>query len=132
MMGGMTGGMHGMTNMATKSGGETASAVGGASPGAGMPTAAIMLGRPKMMTVVAIMAGLAPIFWSVGAGSEVMQCSAVPMIGGMISSTAVTLAVTPAIDAEAGPDDSPLFVATWYTFAIVGLGAVAARRFVRW
>jgi Cu(I)/Ag(I) efflux system membrane protein CusA/SilA len=63
---------------------------------------AIMLGavervRPKMMTVVAIMAGLVPILWSTGAGSEVMQRIAVPMIGGMISSTVLTLVVIPAI-----------------------------------
>ena len=63
---------------------------------------AIMLGavervRPKMMTVVAIMAGLVPILWSTGAGSEVMQRIAVPMIGGMVSSTALTLVVIPAI-----------------------------------
>jgi Cu(I)/Ag(I) efflux system membrane protein CusA/SilA len=63
---------------------------------------AIMLGavervRPKMMTVVAIMAGLVPILWSTGAGSEVMQRIAVPMIGGMISSTPLTLIVIPAI-----------------------------------
>ncbi len=43
--------------------------------------------RPKMMTVVAIMAGLVPILWSTGSGSEVMQRIAVPMIGGMVSST---------------------------------------------
>ncbi len=64
--------------------------------------AAIILGavervRPKMMTVVAIMAGLIPILWSTGAGSEVMQRIAVPMIGGMISSTILTLVVIPAI-----------------------------------
>ena len=47
--------------------------------------------RPKMMTVVAIMAGLLPIMWSTGTGSEVMQRIAVPMIGGMISSTVLTL-----------------------------------------
>jgi Cu(I)/Ag(I) efflux system membrane protein CusA/SilA len=63
---------------------------------------AIMLGavervRPKMMTVVAIMAGLLPILWSTGAGSEVMQRIAVPMIGGMVSSTLLTLVVIPAI-----------------------------------
>ena len=63
---------------------------------------AIMFGavervRPKMMTVVAIMAGLLPIMWSSGAGSEVMQRIAVPMIGGMISSTILTLVVVPAI-----------------------------------
>jgi Cu(I)/Ag(I) efflux system membrane protein CusA/SilA len=64
--------------------------------------AAIMSGavervRPKMMTVVAIMAGLLPIMWSAGTGSEVMQRIAVPMIGGMISSTLLTLIVIPAI-----------------------------------
>ena len=53
--------------------------------------------RPKMMTVVAIMAGLLPILWSTGAGSEVMQRIAVPMIGGMVSSTILTLVVIPAI-----------------------------------
>ncbi|MDO8934126.1 MAG: efflux RND transporter permease subunit, partial [Rhodocyclaceae bacterium] len=53
--------------------------------------------RPKMMTVVAIMAGLLPIMWSRGAGSEVMSRIAAPMIGGMISSTVLTLAVIPAI-----------------------------------
>jgi len=64
--------------------------------------AAIMEGavervRPKMMTVVAIMAGLLPILWSSGTGSEVMQRIAVPMIGGMVSSTMLTLMVIPAI-----------------------------------
>lgn len=63
---------------------------------------AIMLGavervRPKMMTVAAIMAGLLPILWSTGTGSEVMQRIAVPMIGGMVSSTILTLIVIPAI-----------------------------------
>ena len=63
---------------------------------------AIMLGavervRPKMMTVIAITAGLLPIMWSTGTGSEVMQRIAVPMIGGMISSTLLTLVVIPAI-----------------------------------
>jgi len=65
-------------------------------------SAAIMEGavervRPKMMTVVAIMAGLLPIMWSTGTGSEIMQRIAVPMIGGMISSTLLTLIVIPAI-----------------------------------
>jgi Cu(I)/Ag(I) efflux system membrane protein CusA/SilA len=50
-----------------------------------------------MMTVVAIMAGLIPILWSTGTGSEVMQRIAVPMIGGMISSTILTLIVIPAV-----------------------------------
>ena len=53
--------------------------------------------RPKIMTVVAIMAGLLPIMWSHGAGSEVMRRIAAPMVGGMISSTVLTLVVIPAI-----------------------------------
>jgi Cu(I)/Ag(I) efflux system membrane protein CusA/SilA len=53
--------------------------------------------RPKMMTVVAIMAGLLPILWGTGTGSEVMSRIAAPMVGGMISSTVLTLAVIPAI-----------------------------------
>ncbi|MBS0546188.1 MAG: efflux RND transporter permease subunit [Proteobacteria bacterium] len=53
--------------------------------------------RPKMMTVTAIMAGLLPILWSTGTGSEVMRRIAVPMIGGMVSSTLLTLLVIPAI-----------------------------------
>ena len=53
--------------------------------------------RPKMMTVVAIMAGLLPIMWGTGTGSEVMRRIAAPMVGGMISSTVLTLAVIPAI-----------------------------------
>ncbi len=64
--------------------------------------AAIMEGavervRPKMMTVVAIMAGLLPILWSNGAGSEVMRRIAAPMVGGMISSAALTLLVIPVL-----------------------------------
>ena len=72
-----------------------------------MPTAAdlyeaVMEGavervRPKMMTVVAIMAGLLPILWSTGTGSEVMSRIAAPMVGGMISSTVLTLGVIPAL-----------------------------------
>jgi Cu(I)/Ag(I) efflux system membrane protein CusA/SilA len=53
--------------------------------------------RPKLMTVVAIMAGLLPIMWSTGTGSEVMSRIAAPMVGGMISSTVLTLMVIPAI-----------------------------------
>jgi copper/silver efflux system protein len=53
--------------------------------------------RPKMMTVVAIMGGLLQIMWSSGTGSEIMQRIAVPMIGGMLSSTLLTLVVIPAI-----------------------------------
>ncbi|SMF95004.1 Cu(I)/Ag(I) efflux system membrane protein CusA/SilA [Methylomagnum ishizawai] len=64
--------------------------------------AALMTGaaerlRPKMMTVAAIMAGLVPIMWSHGTGSEVMRRIAAPMVGGMVSSTVLTLIVIPAI-----------------------------------
>ena len=64
--------------------------------------AAIMEGavervRPKMMTVTTIMAGLLPIMWSHGTGAEVMQRIAVPMIGGMVSSTLLTLIVIPSV-----------------------------------
>ena len=53
--------------------------------------------RPKMMTVVAITAGLMPIMWSAGTGSEVMRRIAAPMVGGMLSSTVLTLIVIPAV-----------------------------------
>ena len=53
--------------------------------------------RPKMMTVAAIMLSLLPILWSTGTGSEVMQRIAVPLVGGMLSSTVLTLVVIPAI-----------------------------------
>ncbi|WP_435626489.1 efflux RND transporter permease subunit [Candidatus Ferrigenium straubiae] len=74
----------------------------GREPGPDDLHAAIMEGavnrvRPKMMTVTAIMAGLLPIMWSTGAGSEVMRRIAAPMVGGMISSTVLTLVVIPVI-----------------------------------
>ena len=53
--------------------------------------------RPKAMTVAVILAGLLPIVWGSGTGSEVMSRIAAPMVGGMISSTVLTLAVIPAI-----------------------------------
>jgi len=53
--------------------------------------------RPKLMTVLAIIMGLLPILWSQGAGADVMKRIAAPMVGGMISSTLLTLAVIPAI-----------------------------------
>jgi len=78
------------------------SAVAGRHPDVAELYAAVMEGavervRPKMMTVTAIMAGLLPIMWSTGAGSEVMRRIAAPMVGGMISSTVLTLVVIPAI-----------------------------------
>ena len=51
----------------------------------------------QMMTVVAIMAGLLPIMWSHGTGSEIMRRIAAPMVGGMVSSTLLTLVVIPVI-----------------------------------
>ena len=53
--------------------------------------------RPKMMTVSAIMAGLLPILWGNGTGASVMKRIAAPMVGGMISSTVLTLIVIPAV-----------------------------------
>ena len=53
--------------------------------------------RPKVMTVVAIIAGLMPILWSTGAGADVMKRIAAPMVGGMITSTLLTLVVIPAM-----------------------------------
>jgi copper/silver efflux system protein len=73
----------------------------------GMPTlrdlyGAVMEGavervRPKMMTVTAIMGGLLPILWGHGTGASVMKRIAAPMIGGMVSSTVLTLVVIPAV-----------------------------------
>ncbi|MBK9667480.1 MAG: efflux RND transporter permease subunit [Pseudomonadales bacterium] len=87
----------------------------GTSPSDADLSAAIMAGavervRPKMMTVVATMVGLLPIMWSTGTGSEVMRRIAAPMVGGMVSSTVLTLIVIPALYAlvktpcgQAGP-----------------------------
>ncbi len=53
--------------------------------------------RPKLMTVVAIMAGLVPIMWAHGTGASVMQRIAAPMIGGMVTSSVLTLLVIPVL-----------------------------------
>ncbi|WP_299848274.1 efflux RND transporter permease subunit [uncultured Roseovarius sp.] len=53
--------------------------------------------RPKLMTVATIFAGLIPIMYGTGTGSEVMQRIAAPMIGGMATATILTLFVIPAI-----------------------------------
>jgi Cu(I)/Ag(I) efflux system membrane protein CusA/SilA len=58
---------------------------------------AVLRVRPKMMTVVAIMAGLLPIMWGTGTGSEVMRRIAAPMVGGMVSATLLTLVVIPVL-----------------------------------
>jgi len=60
-------------------------------------TGAVERVRPKMMTVMAIMAGLLPLFWGHGAGADTMRRIAAPMIGGMVTSTVLTLIVIPAI-----------------------------------
>jgi Cu(I)/Ag(I) efflux system membrane protein CusA/SilA len=57
---------------------------------------AVLRVRPKAMTVSVIIAGLLPIMWSHGAGSEVMQRIAAPMIGGMITAPLLSLLVIPA------------------------------------
>jgi Cu(I)/Ag(I) efflux system membrane protein CusA/SilA len=58
---------------------------------------AVMRVRPLMMTVFAIIAGLLPIMWGSGTGSETMRRIAAPMVGGMVSATILTLIVIPAI-----------------------------------
>ena len=50
-----------------------------------------------MMTVTAIMAGLLPIMWGSGTGSETMRRIAAPMVGGMVSATVLTLVVIPVV-----------------------------------
>ena len=58
---------------------------------------AVMRVRPIMMTVAAIIAGLLPIMFGGGTGSEVMRRIAAPMVGGMVSATILTLIVIPAL-----------------------------------
>jgi Cu(I)/Ag(I) efflux system membrane protein CusA/SilA len=53
--------------------------------------------RPKAMTACVIIAGLAPILWSNGAGADVMKRIATPMVGGVVTSTMMELMVYPAI-----------------------------------
>ena len=53
--------------------------------------------RPKLMTVSVIIAGLAPIFITEGFGSDVMRRIALPMLGGMLTTTILTLIVIPVI-----------------------------------
>jgi len=53
--------------------------------------------RPKLMTVTAITAGLLPILWGHGTGASIMKRIAAPMVGGMVSSTILTLVVIPAL-----------------------------------
>ena len=60
-------------------------------------TGAVMRVRPKLMTVGVIVAGLLPIFFTEGLGSDVMRRIALPMVGGMASTTLLTLIVIPVI-----------------------------------
>jgi Cu(I)/Ag(I) efflux system membrane protein CusA/SilA len=53
--------------------------------------------RPKLMTVMCILMGLIPLLWAHGAGADVMRRIAVPMIGGVITSSILTLEIVPAI-----------------------------------
>ena len=57
---------------------------------------AVLRVRPKAMTVVTLIAGLLPLFWGVGTGSEVMQRLAAPMVGGMLSAPLLSMLVVPA------------------------------------
>ena len=58
---------------------------------------AVLRVRPKAMTVAVILAGLFPIMWSGGTGSEVMQRIAAPMIGGMITAPLLSMLVIPVV-----------------------------------
>ncbi|MEC9291369.1 MAG: CusA/CzcA family heavy metal efflux RND transporter [Pseudomonadota bacterium] len=58
---------------------------------------AVLRVRPKLMTVLTIFVGLAPIFITEGLGSDVMRRIALPMLGGMVSTTILTLIVIPVI-----------------------------------
>ncbi len=53
--------------------------------------------RPKMMTVMAMIMGLLPLMWSTGSGADVMKRIAAPMVGGLVTSTILTLVIIPAI-----------------------------------
>ncbi|WP_163363541.1 efflux RND transporter permease subunit, partial [Enterobacter cloacae] len=57
---------------------------------------AVLRVRPKAMTVAVILAGLVPIVWSSGTGSEVMSRIAAPMLGGMVTAPLLSLFVIPA------------------------------------
>ena len=53
--------------------------------------------RPKIMTVATTLIGLLPVMWGTGTGSEVMKRIAAPMVGGLISSTILTLIIIPVV-----------------------------------
>jgi Cu(I)/Ag(I) efflux system membrane protein CusA/SilA len=62
----------------------------------GIREGAVLRVRPKAMTVAVIVAGLLPIFWGGGAGSEVMSRIAAPMVGGMLTAPLLSMLVVPA------------------------------------
>ncbi len=74
--------------------------------------------RPKLMTVLAIMLGLVPALWSHGAGASVIKRIAAPMVGGMVTSTVLTLVVIPVLyylwrrRGLSGSDDAALWTTT--------------------
>ena len=74
--------------------------------------------RPKLMTVLAIMLGLVPVLWSHGTGASVMKRIAAPMVGGMVTSTMLTLVVIPVLyylwrrRGLQGSDEAALWTAT--------------------
>jgi len=57
---------------------------------------AVLRVRPKAMTVTVILAGLLPIMWGTGTGSEIMQRIAAPMVGGMVTAPLLSMLVIPA------------------------------------
>ena len=57
---------------------------------------AVLRVRPKAMTVAVVMAGLLPIMWGTGTGSEVMTRIAAPMVGGMVTAPLLSMLVIPA------------------------------------
>ncbi len=87
-----------------RTGGRADGRTGGRSDGptvgdllAAIESGAVNRLRPKLMTVAAIMLGLLPALWSHGTGAEVMRRIAAPMVGGMVTSTVLTLVVIPVI-----------------------------------
>jgi len=104
--------------------------------------------RPKVMTVSTVVAGLLPIMWSTRVGSEVMKPLATPVLGGMVSSLAHVLVVTPVIffwlhERRLGLQHEPLSpaatppsmnwrpVATALVLLIAGVGSLYVWRHVR-
>jgi Cu(I)/Ag(I) efflux system membrane protein CusA/SilA len=53
--------------------------------------------RPKIMTVSTMAASLLPLLWAEGAGAEIVKRVAAPMVGGLVTSTLLTLEVLPVI-----------------------------------